>query len=555
MTKACVRALDTVQDFINKTFNVQLETFAVSGASKRGWATWLHTAVDPRVVVSMPIVIPLLNTKANILNEWINLGEWGWALDDYTNYHVFDFAGTPEFDLLMSHVDPLSYNDRYVNKQKLVIDSTLDQFFLLDGPKYFWDQLSGPKWLSLVPNSDHGFSIPGAAAQLSALLLLFFGFTAQNVPLPTVTWEKVYSNSTAQGFPQIKISASGFIPGLTQLSDATVWALNTTRPGIRDFRLNPCPNTTECFSYVFGGLPSWTSSKAPLQPVAGQPNTFVATMTDLPPIASDITQQHWEGFFIQIGITVNSPLGPLTLALTSEANIYPDFYPFAPHIPDYPAIGFCHFTATFDQVQTSQWTDGNGNTFTSWTVTMSNTFDLYSVLLEVDGPISQIWGVDHKSGNTYSIPDYQYQNGVIPANSDNIQFSYITQSSSQATIKLFNNACFPSTSGCSVKVTPTVTSQWSDGSNAVFQSVSLNVQNLGTRTAANTQIEIDLSAGSVISQAWNLELVSSDNTKSVYTCPLYNLPTGQSTSSCGYIIQNPHTTPVVTISVPQTICL
>lgn len=108
------------------------------GASKRGWATWLHAAVDERVTVAIPIVIPLLNTKENMLNEWVNLGtllknilvifirfylffltkitnkgEWGWALDDYTAQHVFDFAGTPQFDLLMSHVDPLFYNDRY----------------------------------------------------------------------------------------------------------------------------------------------------------------------------------------------------------------------------------------------------------------------------------------------------------------------------------------------------------------------------------------------------------------------------------------------------------
>ena len=34
---------------------------AVAGASKRGWATWTVAAVDKRVTVFIPIVIPILD--------------------------------------------------------------------------------------------------------------------------------------------------------------------------------------------------------------------------------------------------------------------------------------------------------------------------------------------------------------------------------------------------------------------------------------------------------------------------------------------------------------
>ncbi|CAF1210020.1 unnamed protein product [Adineta steineri] len=66
MTKACVRAMDVVQQFATR-LNISVpETFVISGASKRGWTTWTTAAVDNvRVIGAIPIVMDMANFQEN----------------------------------------------------------------------------------------------------------------------------------------------------------------------------------------------------------------------------------------------------------------------------------------------------------------------------------------------------------------------------------------------------------------------------------------------------------------------------------------------------------
>ena len=65
MVKAVLRAMDTVTDYVKKSWpdkNYNLDYYTVAGASKRGWTTWLMGAVDPkRVVAIVPIVLDAVN--------------------------------------------------------------------------------------------------------------------------------------------------------------------------------------------------------------------------------------------------------------------------------------------------------------------------------------------------------------------------------------------------------------------------------------------------------------------------------------------------------------
>ena len=63
MTKASIRAMDAIQDFIEKTHSVQIKEFLINGASKRGWTTWTTAAVDKgrRVRAAVPMVMDLLH--------------------------------------------------------------------------------------------------------------------------------------------------------------------------------------------------------------------------------------------------------------------------------------------------------------------------------------------------------------------------------------------------------------------------------------------------------------------------------------------------------------
>ena len=49
MVKSAVRAMDAVGEFCEKFWLLPIESFTVTGASKRGWTTWLTGAHDPRV--------------------------------------------------------------------------------------------------------------------------------------------------------------------------------------------------------------------------------------------------------------------------------------------------------------------------------------------------------------------------------------------------------------------------------------------------------------------------------------------------------------------------
>ena len=56
MTKATVRAMDTVSAFASLKLNIPtIDNFGVSGASKRGWSAWLTAAADKRIKVMVPI--------------------------------------------------------------------------------------------------------------------------------------------------------------------------------------------------------------------------------------------------------------------------------------------------------------------------------------------------------------------------------------------------------------------------------------------------------------------------------------------------------------------
>ena len=61
MAKSAVRAMDATTEWAKKNSKPEIKHFVVSGASKRGWTTWLSGAADPRVIAIAPMVIDTLN--------------------------------------------------------------------------------------------------------------------------------------------------------------------------------------------------------------------------------------------------------------------------------------------------------------------------------------------------------------------------------------------------------------------------------------------------------------------------------------------------------------
>jgi PhoPQ-activated pathogenicity-related protein len=74
MTKSAIRAMDAIQEFSTNTLNSEVNRFVVSGASKRGWTSWLTGAHDSRVKAIAPMVIDMLNWPVNLEYHKTNLG-------------------------------------------------------------------------------------------------------------------------------------------------------------------------------------------------------------------------------------------------------------------------------------------------------------------------------------------------------------------------------------------------------------------------------------------------------------------------------------------------
>ncbi|MBI2425616.1 MAG: PhoPQ-activated pathogenicity-related family protein [Candidatus Hydrogenedentes bacterium] len=184
MTKASVRAMDAVQEFMASGAGGQIaiKDFVVAGASKRGWTTWTTAAVDKRVVGMVPMVIDLLNLVPSFEHHWSATGEWAPAIGNYVEQGVMDWMGYPEFDAMMKIVDPYNYKDR-LTIPKYLINSAGDQFFLPDSWKFYWNDLKPAKYLRYVPNTGHGLDI---SAYFS--VTAFQQAVAWGKPLPEYSW-------------------------------------------------------------------------------------------------------------------------------------------------------------------------------------------------------------------------------------------------------------------------------------------------------------------------------------------------------------------------------
>ena len=300
MTKAAVRAMDTVQAFAERYQGdfpkpPRIDDFVVAGGSKRGWATWLTAAVEAqkgrasRVKAILPASIDLLNMGKQFTHHWEAYGFYAPAIQEYVDFDIPCRAQTPAGQAMIELIDPYAYRERFT-MPKLVLNSAGDQFFLPDSSVFYYADLPGPKRLRYTFNTDHsqGQDLP-------------------NIILPTLSWlSDVRDDKQGPDFSwSLEQDGSIRVQTVDEPSRVRLW--QATNPDARDFRLENIG-------------PAWTSTD--LQDTGN--GVYIGHVD--PPV------QGWTAFTVELTYA-GSTLIPTPLesdqVFTTDVRVTPATLPFA----------------------------------------------------------------------------------------------------------------------------------------------------------------------------------------------------------------------------------
>ncbi len=198
MVKSVVKAMDVLQAFAGGDSNWKqpVERFIVSGASKRGWTTWLTAAADKRVGAIAPMVIDTLNMSAQMPKQIEAFGAFSERLQPYVKRGLLPIPQTPEGKRLLSMVDPWSYRERF-SMPKFIVNGSNDFYWVTDALNLYWKDLPGDKWVLYVPNTGHDLLQPKPES-MNRLLNGFAAFSRHQMsgkPMPALGWKHEQNGS------------------------------------------------------------------------------------------------------------------------------------------------------------------------------------------------------------------------------------------------------------------------------------------------------------------------------------------------------------------------
>ena len=225
MVKSAVKAMDAAQEFSKKELKHKLNRFIVTGASKRGWTTWLTGANDPRVTAIAPMVIDVLNMPVSLDYQVEAWNEYSIQIEDYTKLEIPQTARTESGAAISQMVDPYSYR-KNLNMPKMIFIGTIDEYWPVDAIKNYIDSIPGQNFIQYVPNAGHDL---GDKKQAYQALSSFMATTLLNRDYPICEWDLVENDS------KIYLSAKA---NADLLINAEVWSADSEDRDFRDEQWN-----------------------------------------------------------------------------------------------------------------------------------------------------------------------------------------------------------------------------------------------------------------------------------------------------------------------------
>jgi PhoPQ-activated pathogenicity-related protein len=220
MVKSAVRAMDAVQEFTTKNLQQEITRFTVTGASKRGWTTWLTGANDTRVETIAPMVIDVLNMPVSLDYQITAWNEYSVQINDYINLEIPQTVGTEDGKAITQMVDPYSYRAN-LSMPKLIFIGTNDEYWPVDAIKNYINDIPGENYIHYVPNAGHDL---GGGEQATRALSAFWGNSLNKTPQTSLDYNLTTDKTSAT--LTVKTTSN-------ELQNAYIWSADSTD---RDFR-------------------------------------------------------------------------------------------------------------------------------------------------------------------------------------------------------------------------------------------------------------------------------------------------------------------------------
>jgi len=185
MVKSAIRAMDTIQKVAVSEWKSPVRGFVVTGASKRGWTTWLTGAMDRRVVGIAPIVYDNLNLAAQMRQQTAMYGSYSEQIADYSTKGLPQLLESPEGRELARAVDPYTFLGQ-LTLPKLLLHGTNDPYWTLESANLYYPSLPGDKHVVYVPNGTHSIM---PSKHLPRALIAFTVACSEKRKLPKLSWD------------------------------------------------------------------------------------------------------------------------------------------------------------------------------------------------------------------------------------------------------------------------------------------------------------------------------------------------------------------------------
>lgn len=212
----------------------RFDEWIITGASKRGWTTWLAGCTgDSRIVGIVPMVFDNLNAAAQIQSQLSAWGRPSAMIDPYVSRGLTDALKTEAGLRLANMVDPYAYLDQ-LRCPLLMINGANDPYWTVDALGNYWHNLRKEKAVWVVPNGGHGVADAATASPTIGAfvqsLVQFKAFphidwdetetevvvTSDHVPLNSKLWHADEPSGTSERVWVVQESCPGLLPNWTK---------------------------------------------------------------------------------------------------------------------------------------------------------------------------------------------------------------------------------------------------------------------------------------------------------------------------------------------------